>query len=229
MTNIIDFAAALNARRAAAQQAAIDAAAARRAAEEREQIAQTLGGGIGAQIIADVVAELRQEKRTDLRPAYCDPSNEVRGSKYEATRDLRHTEIAQRIRADIKAAGLPAGVKVSVRCASFSGGCSIDVRVTALPADMPVLSAKAASWRKQYPRKDYPFAYAEAVSDEVAELLEKIQRIHAAYNRDNSDSMTDYADVRFYGDVMLHWELQRDLEARDVAASDGAYWTEDLN
>lgn len=229
MGNVINFAAVVNARRVAAAQAERAEAIKRSEDAERAEIARTLGGTLGAHIIADVVTEMRAQERKDRYvPAYCDPANEVRGAKYDATRDLRPAELAARIRADIKAAKLPAGVKVSVRLHTYSGGYSIDVKITALPEGFPVMSPKAASWRKQFgPHKDYPFYWCEATSDELRALIDQLKSIHDSYNRDNSDSMTDYFDTRFYGDVHLDCQLQRERIAAEVAASPGTYWHDD--
>jgi hypothetical protein len=57
------------------------------------------------------------------------------GKKYEAGLDV--TEIAKRMRADIKQAiadgEIPEGVKARVRTPRFAGGQSIDIRVTSIP------------------------------------------------------------------------------------------------
>lgn len=228
MSNVINFAAVVNARRAAAKIDLNEKAKAARLEQERQDIADRLGGTDGAQIIADVVMDLKAKEREasapKYMPAYCDPNNETRGAKHDATKGMRVVDVAKRVREDIKALKLVKGIKVSVR----SDYNSIDIRVTGLPSDFPVMSEKAASWRKQFgDRADYPFAWVEARSDELRALLDSLKAIHGAYNRDNSDSSVDYFDTRYYGTADLDWQVQREHEAREVAASPGTYWAED--
>jgi hypothetical protein len=229
MSNVINFTAVLNARRAGAEAAKFEAAKVARIEAERKDIANSLGGTAGAHIIADVVMDLKAKDRA-LRPmpAYCDPANEFRGSKYEATKGLRLADIAARMRADIKALGLAKGVKVSVRTRTYTGGGAIDIYVTALPESFKVMSDKAASWRKQFgERADYPFYWQEAQSEELQGLLAKLKGVHTSYNRDNSDSMTDYFDTRYYGSAEIEWQVRRDREAAEIAANPGTYWADD--
>lgn len=231
---IIDFAEVLNQRRAAERKAA-DAAARQQAAErEKADLVDKLGGSIAAHIVAEVVTDVQEKEREAEKagrflPAYCDPENEVRGSKHDATRNLDIAEIAKRMRTDIKALGLASGIKTSVRIQRYSGGQSIDVRITALPDGFRILSEKFASWRKQFPEREhrFPGGAAEQRSAEYHQLVEQLQRVHGAYNRDNSDSMTDYFDVRYYGSVGLDWEVRRDLEQAQIDADPGTYWAED--
>ncbi len=156
-------------------------------------------------------------------PAYCDPANEVRGAKFDATKGLTQVEIAARIRQDIKDALksglLPKGVKVSVRCKSYSGGGSIDINITAVPPGFRVCNPKYVAWRKENPQDSFPpFRACDMRSDEYSAVLETLKGIHDAYNRDNSDSMSDYFDVRYYGDVTMHWELHDRLKAAELEA-----------
>ncbi|MDR2857526.1 MAG: hypothetical protein LBV50_06735 [Novosphingobium sp.] len=165
-------------------------------------------------------------------PAYCDPANEKRGDKYEATRTLGPAEISKRIRADIKAAReagtIPAGVKTSVRLDTYSGGWAIDVKITALPEGFAVLSEKYASWVKQFGEHRLPpMAHADTCSDEVRALTTTLQEIVGDYNRDNSDAMSDYYDCRFHGSVGVDYDLSRNLRAAEIAASPGKYWADD--
>lgn len=236
MSNVIDFAAVLNNRRAAAQIAERETAKAARIEKERAEIAETLGGTIGAQIIADVVTDLRAKDEAasapKFMPAYCDPENEKRGSKYDATRGLSSADIAARIRNDIKAeqkAGrIAKGFKISTRKHSYSGGYSIDVTITAVPEGFRYYSEKAASWNKQFPNAAYriPLSRDDQHGPEYLAIIEQLRRLHGAYNRDNSDSMVDYFDTRFYGDVSLDWQLRDRLAKAEIAASPGDVWAD---
>lgn len=232
MSTVINFSAYRNNLRAEAQAAEREAAKAARREKERQSLAEALGGTIGAQIVADVVTDLRErEQATRPVPAYCDPSNEVRGSKYEATRNLSPREVTARIRQDIKAAQkrgeIRDDVKTSVRLHSYSGGWSVDVRVTALPVDFRITSAAYASWVKQFgPHKLAPMAHTDTRSPEYRDLVDRLEAIRAAYNRDNSDAMTDYFDVRYYGSTSIDWTIAHALEAAEIEASAGDYWHE---
>lgn len=237
MSNVVSFAAFKNDRRASAEIAKREEAKAAKLEQERREIADSLGGTAGAHIIADVLTGLKakdaEANAPKYTPAYCDPTNEVRGSKYEATKGLYGADLAKRIRQDIKdaqkAGTIPAGFKISVRTDSYSGGYSIDVRVTAVPAEFKILSDKMASWKKQFPNsyRNVPLSRDDMYSDEYNALIANLKAIHGAYNRDNSDSMVDYFDTRYYGDVGFDWRVRDQIEARDVEASAGDVWHED--
>ena len=235
MTNVISFAGWRNAKRAQAEQAKIDEDRAARLASTTARVIDRVEAAYGHPIpetakamVAEKVEALANLAAPQFVPAYCDPANETRGAKYDATRNLSRVEIAKRMRADIKALQLEPGYKVSVRTQSYSGGGSIDIRVTAVPPGFRYYTDAAASWCKQFPGRDHrmPMAWEEALSPEWRELRAKLRAIHGAYNRDNSDAMTDYFDTRYYGDVDIEWQLARDLRAADVTASPGNYWHE---
>lgn len=220
-------------RRVAAELAERDQAKAAAVQKRKDQYTQDLGGSLGASIVASVAVELEEKQREAEQagkwmPAYCDPDNEVRGAKYEASRDLDIAEIAKRMRADIKALDLGKGFKISVRIQRYSGGQSIDVRVQAVPAGFKILSDKAASWIKQFPndRHRMPLSPEEAASAEWWMLRQQLEQIHGAYNRDNSDSMCDYFHRRYYGDADMCWQLRHELEEAELAASSGDLWAE---
>ncbi len=137
------------------------------------------------------------------------------GSKHDSS--LNITEIAKRVRADIKAAiksdELPAGLKCSVRISRYSMGQSLTVSVKAAPGieliNPAFIAAKAADG------VNWPCDIHQT-SDEARALLEDLRAIVAAYNYDGSDMMTDYYHVNFSGSVDISWKLLRDLEAAAV-------------
>jgi hypothetical protein len=227
VSNVINFTAVLTARRIAAKQAEIASAALAHRTAKTENLADQLGGSLGAQVVASVIIE-REEKEQAGRyvPAYCDPSNEVRGAKYETTRSLDIKDIAARMRADIKALKLNKAIKVSVRIQRFSGGCSIDIRAT-VPETFRFWSDAAASWFKQFPLHDnrIPLGRDEQHAPEYATLIGQLERIHGAYNRNNSDSSSDYFCVRYYGHASIDgaWQARQ----REAEASPGNYWSPD--
>lgn len=242
MSNVIHFADVVQRRRVDATFAERDAATERAAAKRRAKLHQkmdSIGAGLSGHIIADAIANMAEarerERAADARrPAYCDPSNEARGSKYDATRDLPTKEIAKRIRADIKDAirgGVLPAIKTSVRYRSFAGGSAIDVTVTALPEAFPMLSPKFASWCRQFPADRWcaPMSLQDQHSPERSSMMTRLKSICDAYNRDNSDSMTDYFDVRFYGSVSIDTDVARPLEETEIAAARPDYWADDAN
>lgn len=121
------------------------------------------------------------------------------GNKYEDTKNLDIKEIAKMIRKDIKKA-LP-NLKTSVKISRYSMGQSIDVEIK--NADFNPIN-------EQYVRDMYSadgeYLYnndttASRFSVIGETTLNAVNQIVQAYNYDNSDSMTDYFDVRFYGQV----------------------------
>lgn len=224
MGQILSFTAIKNDRRAAE---AIEQRQAARAEREAKEIAAVVELVSHNPLLVALVASVvkvdkearRREDASRPMPAYCDPSNEVRGAKYDATKSLSTVEIAKRIRSDVKAAiaagRLPQGLKVSVRSDSFSGGTSIDLRITALPASFAIMSPRYVKWchenvqEARYGRS--PFRHEEIYTSEFAQLLKSLKAIHSAYNRNNSDAMSDYFDVAYYGDAGIDWQLERDL------------------
>ena len=137
-----------------------------------------------------------QEQKPAYMPAYCDPANEVKGPLYDIRLDV--AEIAKRMRKAIKEE-LP-GVKASVRIDRFAGGSSIDIRVKAGPFSIEPLQPRD-EWERDnlIPRRPWKENHDPA----LCEAMEKIKEIHGRWNRDNSDHMVDYFDVRYYGSVAL--------------------------
>lgn len=141
------------------------------------------------------------ESLSNPAPAYCDPANAFRDSKYN--RDLDVAEVAKLLRTDIAAArkdgslALSAHAKVSVRIDRYSMGCSIDVVVRGCtPAEL----WNTPGMESHYDGQDWTLygggrmPMRDAAHTRLTELMN-------AYKRDNSDSMTDYYDVNFAGHV----------------------------
>lgn len=123
------------------------------------------------------------------------------GTKYN--RDLDVAEIAKLLRADLKAAKL--GVKFGVRVRRFAGGCAIDVTIKTLPVFRVVNPERVIAEIETphaYPLPDY-------LTTEGRELLNKVEGMLQAYNRDASDTMFDYFCVNFYGHADYASELIR--------------------
>lgn len=142
------------------------------------------------------------------------------GARYEEVKHLSLTEIAKRIREDIKLArkveeriGAPTGsdvalvdslaalatmpkqIKISVRTEYFSGGGSIDVRIYNLPEKGWGHVEEEDMWGQ---KRWVP-------GPELRAILTALEEIHGAYNFDGSDSMVDYFHVNYYGHVDIDW------------------------
>lgn len=126
------------------------------------------------------------------------------GSKYRQTANLPRKEIAKLIRADIKALNLSKGFKIAVRCKSFAGGGSIDIRVLAVPADFLLIESLSEGLNslREFKRGDY-----RALTPAAKSLLASLKAIHSAYQYDDSDSQVDYFNCRYYGAAEYHYEL----------------------
>ena len=239
MTNtatVIDFGAWKNAKRAEDVKAE---AAKQKAETERERIAKAAEAGfrLGAILgkepeqslnaalnMAALEAEkIKQEKAKETyTPAYCDPDNEFRGSQYDATKDLPLKEVAKRIRADIKrmirAGTLPRGLKVSVRTEHHN---AIRLNITALPEGLRVYTPDYARATRNFtqPADRHNGFDGETHTPEYQAIRQALDANTQSYNRDNSDSMTDYFAVRFYdGRAGLHWEFERQVRAAESVA-----------
>lgn len=117
------------------------------------------------------------------------------GSKYSETKNLRLTEVAKLIRADLKAA-FGAGWKFSVRQPRHG---NITVTVTGAP-----ISAIRYTPEEQEMRRARGLLKAWQ-SEEMTAAEDKIESIMWAYNYDNSDIQADYFHRRFYD--FVRWEL----------------------
>ncbi|MGP4115433.1 hypothetical protein ACTWP5_31610 [Streptomyces sp. 4N509B] len=134
----------------------------------------------------------------------------VYGLKYHLVRDLRTTDIAKLIRADIRMArkaaqrtaepggalktvdpigDAPAQLRFSVRSEYYSGGSSIEITIRNIP--------DAWGWtteRNHWGTRQVP-------TPELRTLAHELKALHRAYNYDGSDITTDYFDVNYLGGV----------------------------
>ncbi len=138
------------------------------------------------------------------------------GTKYAATKDLKRVEIAKLIRADIKAAvkaGTLPKAKYSVTCEAFSGGGSIDIRVSEA-VGIRVYNADRLLFEHDEPHGSA--IHHMFYSAEMTAVIEALDAIHASYNFNGSDIQSDYFHGRFYGDarpVTCETTREEELEA----------------
>lgn len=136
------------------------------------------------------------------------------GYRYNDTADNADvTDIAKAMRADIKAAVraglLPAG-KYQVRTHRYAGGQSIDIAATIPGAWIDCQGQRYYTAVDGVPRmdtctycEDFPWQSHRSLTEDAAVALMTLERIHGAYNYDNSDTITDYFDRRYYGTVQV--------------------------
>ena len=132
------------------------------------------------------------------------------GSRYDEK--LSTKEIAAKIRQNIKAhvatGALPQGLKVSVRYERFSGGTSIDTRVTAWPEGFLWLNPQWVLSTKESSNQSTSHQL-NRYTEQARKVIETLKAIHDAYNHDDSDAMVDHFDVKYYGNVDVDWELEK--------------------
>lgn len=221
MGTVVNFNQYINDKRAADKVAAAQAAKDAKLGALVGTVVGSLMTGEPAKAL-EAAKEIEQIKDAENRymPAYCDPRNEYRGSKYEATRGLSMVEVAKRIRADIKqmiqAGTLPKGIKVSVRVAHYN---ALRVNITALPAGFKVYKESYARATKNFtqPADRYNDYFDGVYTDEMQSVLDALDANTSSYNRDNSDIMTDYFDVRFYGGrAGIDWKFESEIRKTEA-------------
>jgi len=135
------------------------------------------------------------------------------GTKYHEVTDNSAVTIAKAIRADIKEAKelglLPKHWKYSVRSEYYSMGQSINISAESngeawLPEDLSKCHEFCdminTSLGFHSPRCDGDVKMSP-MGERVRAIL---QEFYDSYNHNNSDPMTDYFDVRYYGSVRVY-------------------------
>lgn len=165
-----------------------------------------------------------------------------RGSQYSGWRGSKQgtcgrsgQEIAKCVRKDIEAAekrgDLPRGIETSVR----SDHNHIRVEVTRLPRVLVVNPefALAAHADPSFTGENRGHDRVPRYTPAGEAVLAQLRGIVNAYNRDNSDTMTDYFDVEFYehvdfDDRLLSQQTSDILSKRGLKERRDAYLTADL-
>lgn len=135
--------------------------------------------------------------------------NNVQGSKYEATKDLNRAELKKLMLADLKAAGLPKGVRVTLR--EGRGSFSLTATIAGFKG---ILNPERVKHDEENPHEFVPEFRCPRFTEEATTLAARIICLLEAYNYDKSEIETDYFNVRFY----LHVEFKREDERAELAA-----------
>jgi len=93
-------------------------------------------------------------------------------------------------------------------------GRSLNICVTAYPGE--VSNPEYAAWTVEHPH-DPHFDAPPRYSPEATAHLVVLRDIHAAYNRRDVDSMTDYYNVNYSGEAKFAGSLVRDSREKQVA------------
>lgn len=115
-------------------------------------------------------------------------------------------EIASAMREDLKQAkkddALPKDAKISIRSSSAGGG-SVYVTVNDLEEQDVYEYAHANMGHYMFDRRNLsrPALDLGAKRNDIGSVKDNVERIHDSYNYSNSNSMVDYFDRGFYGDV----------------------------
>lgn len=142
--------------------------------------------------------------------------------------DLSTTDIAKQIRKDLKEE-CPK-FKFSVTSEYFSWGSAINLAIMSGPIEIytkeyleALKNAKEKNtrelrdivqdlqerhWNKMYVINWEDYIEYTKYTKEWEEVIKKAKRIHDLYNHDNSDAMTDYFDVNYYGSVEV-WKWDK--------------------
>lgn len=100
---------------------------------------------------------------------------------------------------------LPDGLKVSIT----GDHNSINLRLTGVPAGMPVRNPDWDVAQANEPDR-VPPRWLERYAPATQQVLDDLDALHAKYNWDRSDHMTDYFDVNYYGSAQVALDLEHD-------------------
>ena len=136
------------------------------------------------------------------------------GIKYDA--GLNIVEVAKRVRKAIK--DNHPDIKASVTTKRFSGGQSLDVRITGCP--FPIVNPS----RHEAERTRIVHEYEDPrFTEPASKLLKDLESLVNQWNRDLSDTMTDYFNVKFYEHVFFDWEIEEAERAQLDALLDAGF------
>lgn len=126
------------------------------------------------------------------------------GDNYKNGRSVK--EIAKlfrdEVKSEIKAGKLPKGLKLSVRIDRFAGGSSIDVKIKAVPGlihNVEMLRAQVTG---------APPPEVSRYTPQARAVVTRLEALLNEYNWQHMDPMTDYWNVKFYGNVEWDYDLE---------------------
>ena len=125
---------------------------------------------------------------------------DLTGNKYD--KNLSIKEIAKLIRADIKAIGYTKANSYNISVTSDHN--AININVISIPSNIEIYSNKNIdlnTYSKTSP--DYFRQFNEKYSQKWRTIRSNLQNIHHSYNYDDSDAMSDYYSVNYYGTVSM--------------------------
>jgi hypothetical protein len=122
-------------------------------------------------------------------------------------------QIAKLIKAEVKDK-FP-NIKVSVKTQHYSGGRSLDVKITDFNGEHFLKKKVIYPEMANLPESQIPrYAYGWEYLPSAKAVIEGIERVGNQYNYDRSDSQTDLYDVNFSFDVDFSWNLFQAEERR---------------
>jgi hypothetical protein len=120
------------------------------------------------------------------------------GSAYKKTKNMRTSDVAKLIKKELKEK-FP-NWKFSVKTELYSGGSSINVRITSLP------------YNPLNPNYDFNRYGSHVYIEKFEQDLKKAESVGNKYRYSDSDAMIDYFSTNFYYFVDLDWELRNEFE-----------------
>ena len=138
------------------------------------------------------------------------------GLKYDKA--LSTTEIAKRLRQDVKAARengeLPRELRLSVKTKYFSQGSSIDVSIVAWPDNLLIFDPERIILEHDNPATFHDETNNPIYTAEGLALIRKLEGMLRVFNFDGSQPQSDYFHVNFYGSVTVDWEAAKLLREK---------------
>ena len=154
---------------------------------------------------------------------------ESNGSKYEITKDLDITDLSKMIKSELKEK-YP-DCKFNIKCERFSMGQSINVSIVDINFN-PFTKEALENIKNNVDIINYN--NAEKYNEKYVSFIYDVKKITEQYNYDNSDSVTDYSDVRYYTNV--HFDCENylinhhpDYEPTKKIKDRRDYWNEKRN
>ncbi len=174
--------------------------------------------GATSEITSDDADETTKGKTEDEKLLLSlDPNEFTSGSIYESEGIGDVKTIASRVRSFVRkmreAGQIPNDVKISVRKEHHN---SLRLSLTDLPDTVSLYNPAYLQFLIDNPESQ-PFTTIQRYSDEVTNLIEFVNSFVDQFNYNNSDTMTDYFDVNFYGGRLdVDWSFANDRQVQEL-------------